>query len=57
MKGLLDEMGREQVEPRRNRIPPRVIKRKMKNRLRKQPEHRHLPPLTKTFLQSVVMTI
>jgi len=54
---LLDEMGHEQIEPRRNRINPRVIKRKMKNWLKKRPEHRHLPPLTKTFMQSVVMTI
>jgi hypothetical protein len=56
-EGLLDEMRRERIEPRRNRINPRVIKRKMKNWLKKQPEHRHLPPLTKTFMESVVMTI
>ena len=56
-EGLLDEMGRERIEPRRNRINPRVIKRKMKNWLKKRPEHRHLPPLKKTFMESVVMTI
>jgi hypothetical protein len=55
--GLLDEMGREQTEARRNRINPRVIKRKMKNWLKKRPEHRNLPPLKKTFMESVVMTI
>lgn len=55
--GLLDEMSRERNEPRRNRINPRVIKRKMKNWLKKRPEHRHLPPLKKTFMESVVMTI
>lgn len=55
--GLLDEMGRERIEPRRNRINPRVVKRKMKNWLKKRPEHRHLPPLKKTFMESVVMTI
>jgi hypothetical protein len=54
---LLDEMSRERIEPRRNRINPRVIKRKMKNWLKKRPEHRHLPPLKKTFMESVVMTI
>jgi hypothetical protein len=54
---LLGEMGRERIEPRRNRINPRVIKRKMKNWLKKRPEHRHLPPLRKTFMESVVMTI
>jgi hypothetical protein len=54
---LLDELSRERIEPRRNRINPRVIKRKMKNWLKKRPEHRHLPPLKKTFMESVVMTI
>jgi hypothetical protein len=54
---LLDEMSRERIEPRRNRINPRVIKRKMKNWLKKRPEHRHLPPLKQTFMESVVMTI
>jgi hypothetical protein len=56
-EGLLDEMSRERIEPRRNRINPRVIKRKMKNWLKKRPEHRNLPPLKKTFMESVVMTI
>jgi len=55
-EGLLDEMSRELIDPRRNRINPRVIKRKMKNWLKKRPEHRHLPPLKKTFMESVVMT-
>ncbi len=42
-EGLLEEMARERTEPRRNRINPRVIKRKMKNWLKKRPEHQHLP--------------
>jgi hypothetical protein len=54
---LLEEMGCERIEPRRNRINPRVIKRKMKNWLKKRPEHRHQPPLTKTFMESVVMLV
>jgi len=54
---LLAEMARERIEPRRNRINPRVIKRKMKNWLKKRPEHRNPPPLTKTFMESVVITI
>jgi hypothetical protein len=54
---LLAEMARERTTPRRNRNNPRVIKRKMKNWLKKRPEHRHVPPLTKTFMESVVMTI
>ena len=56
-EGLLDEMSRERIAPRRNRVNPRVIKRKMKNWLKKRPEHRNIPPLTKTFMESVVMTI
>lgn len=56
-KALLAEMAGERTAPRRNRINPRVIKRKMKNWLKKRPEHRHLPPLTKTFMESVVITI
>jgi hypothetical protein len=56
-EALLDEMSHERIEPRRNRINPRVIKRKMKNWLKKRPEHRHLPPLKQTFMESVVMTI
>lgn len=56
-EALLAEMARERTEPRRDRINPRVIKRKMKNWLKKRPEHRHPAPLTKTFMESVVMTI
>jgi hypothetical protein len=56
-EGLLEEMNQEQIPPRANRVNPRVIKRKMKNWLKKRPEHRHPPPLTKTFMESVVITI
>ena len=49
------EMSRERIEPRRNRIHPRVIKRKMSKWNKKRPEHRHPPPSKKTFWQSVVM--
>jgi hypothetical protein len=54
---LLWELGQERTEPRRNRVNPRVIKRKMSKWLKKRPEHRHPPPLTKTFNESVVMLI
>jgi len=33
-----------------------VIKRKMSKWKKKRPEHRHLPPLKKTFVETVVMT-
>ena len=44
------------TRPRRNRINPRVIKRKMSKWKKKRPEHRHRPPLTKAFPDTVVMT-
>jgi hypothetical protein len=56
-EALMAEMARERTEPRRNRINPRVIKRKMKNWLKKRPEHRHRAPLTKPFMESVVMLV
>jgi transposase IS4-like protein/DDE family transposase len=52
---LLAEIARERTDPRRNRINPRVIKRKMSNWPKKRPQHRGPPPLLKTFAQSVVM--
>jgi hypothetical protein len=57
-RGLLWEMQMERVddEVRRNRINPRVVKRKMSNFKKKRPEHRRLPPLKKTFAETVVMT-
>jgi hypothetical protein len=54
-RGLLWEMQGERTEPRRNRINPRVIKRKMSKWKKKRPEHRHLPPLKKTLAETVVM--
>ncbi len=52
-QGLLWELGREQIEARRNRINPRVVKRKMSKFKKKRPEHRRPPPLKKTFNESV----
>lgn len=53
--GLLQEMQQEQIEPRRNRINPRVIKQKISKWKKKQPQHRPAPKLTKTFDETVVM--
>lgn len=50
------ELSKEQIPKRRNRINPRVIKRKMSRWNKCRPEHRKLPPLTKTFAETVVMT-
>ena len=55
-EGVLWEMQKERCDPRRNRVNPRVIKRKMSKWKKKQPEHRRLPPLKKTFAETVVMT-
>ena len=52
---LLSEFLEEKIEERRNRINPRVIKRKMSKWPRARPHHRKLAPLTKTFSQAVVM--
>ena len=54
-EGLLWELQQEKIEPRRNRVNPRVIKQKMSKWKKKRPQHRGTPPLTKTFAQTVVM--
>jgi len=56
-RGLLWEMQGERTddEVRRNRINPRVVKRKMSKFKKKRPEHRRVPPLKKTFAETVVM--
>jgi hypothetical protein len=53
---LLEEMAQERIAPRNNRVNPRVVKRKMSKWLKKRPEHRHRPPLKKTFAETVVIT-
>lgn len=52
---LLAEVGEEVLPERRNRINPRVIKRKMSKWKKKRPEHRRFPQPTKKFRQSIVM--
>jgi hypothetical protein len=52
---LLQEIADERIEPRRNRVNPRVIKRKMSKWPKKRPEHRSRPPLKKTFAETVVI--
>ena len=54
-QALLWEMQNERTDDRRNRINPRVIKRKMSKRPKKRPHHRRPKPLKKTFEASVVM--
>ncbi len=52
---LVAEVAEEVLPERRDRINPRVIKRKMSNWRKKRPEHRHYPQPTKGFAQSIVM--
>ena len=52
---LLEEVGQETIEPRRNRINPRVIKRKMSNWKKKRPEHLNYPQPSREFRDAVVM--
>ena len=55
-RGLLAELADERLEPRRNRVNPRVVKRKMSKFAKKRPGDCRHPPLVKTFAQSVVIT-
>ena len=52
---LLAEMGQELLPPRRNRINPRVVKRKMSKFQKKRPRHRPVPPLKKKFVEAIVL--
>ncbi len=52
---LIEEISHEILPPRRNRINPRVIKRKMSKWKKKQPEHRRHPQPHKTFAQSIAI--
>lgn len=54
---LLWEIAHERLEPRRNRINPRVVKHQVSNYAKKHPHHRPCPPLRKSFLDTVVMLI
>lgn len=52
---LLTEIAEERLPPRRNRVNPRVIKRKMSNWAKKRPKHSSFPQPTKKFRESIVM--
>lgn len=52
---LLAEIGEEILEPRRDRINPRVIRQKVKRWPKKQPEHRKHPQPCKKIHRSIVM--
>jgi hypothetical protein len=52
---LLEEIREETLEPRRDRIQPRVIKRKVSRWEKKKPTHRHYPQPAKDFRSAIVM--
>jgi hypothetical protein len=52
---LLGEVAEERLAPRRDRVNPRVIKRKMSNWAKKREKHRSFPQPTKEFRQSIVL--
>jgi hypothetical protein len=55
-EGLLAEVAEEVLPARRNRVNPRVIKRKMSNWPKERPQHRNPPQPTKPFRDSIVVT-
>ena len=54
-EAILAEASEELVEPRRNRINPRVIKQKMSNWEKKKPKHCDYPQPNKPFRESIKM--
>lgn len=54
-ESLLEEISLEVLEPRRNRINPRVIKRPQSKWPKKREKHRNLPPLEKEFDETIVL--
>ncbi len=52
---LVEEVGEEVLPERRDRINPRVIRRKMSNWLKKRPEHRNYSQPTKDFRAAIVL--
>lgn len=52
---LITEIAEEILPPRRNRINPRVIKKKMSNWEKKKPKHRRYPQPQKEFRDAVVV--
>jgi hypothetical protein len=55
-EGLLAEVGELVLPERRDRVNPRVVRRKMSKWPKKRPHHRQKPPPTKPFRDSIVIT-
>jgi hypothetical protein len=54
-RDLVKEVADNVLPPRRNRINPRVIKRKMSKWKKKRPKHRPYPQPKRTFSEGIVM--
>ena len=54
-RALIAEVSEERLAPRRNRINPRVIKRKMSNWAKKREKHRQFSQPTLEFRKSIVI--
>ena len=52
---LLEELAQERTEKRRDRVNPRVVKVKMSKFKKKRAEHRSVPPLSRSFDQTIVV--
>ena len=52
---LIAEIAEERLEPRRDRVNPRVIKRTISKWAKKRAKHRNFPQPTKPFGKSIVM--
>jgi hypothetical protein len=55
-EALLLEVGEEALPPRRDRVNPRVIKKKMSGWPKKRPRHRNPPRPSMPFRDSIVIT-
>jgi hypothetical protein len=53
--GLITEVAREKLPPRRDRVNPRVVKRKMSKWAKKRASHYNYSQPTKNFRQSINM--
>jgi hypothetical protein len=53
---LVAEVGEEVLPERRDRVNPRVIKRKLSKWPKKRPQHRRTPQPTKPFRESIAIT-
>src|SRR5205823_2012753 len=53
---LLQDLAGTPLRPRRERINPRVVKRKQSKFDVKRPEHRHWPKVPSTFRTAVTIT-